>query len=201
MPAQHPHRRQRHAARLHRRRPLRHRRRRRRCPSGRSGCSTAMGYTVAHNKPYAGGFITEHYGRPARDLHALQIEVNRGLYMDETTLAEIGRLRCACRRSGAVFRRSDGGSRPSLRRPAAGGGIEAPAAKKDRPGERSKSREETPKEGMDRKTCPNSNLLCTAQKSRRFGLLDRLQVDDGYCRRWAHDRDHCPTPQFAWRVL
>jgi N-formylglutamate amidohydrolase len=32
----------------------------------------------AHNKPYAGGFITEHYGRPARGLHALQIEINRG---------------------------------------------------------------------------------------------------------------------------
>ncbi len=44
-----------------------------------------MGYTVAHNKPYAGGFITEHYGRPARGLHALQIEVNRGLYMNERT--------------------------------------------------------------------------------------------------------------------
>lgn len=46
----------------------------------------AMGYSVAHNKPYAGGFITEHYGRPARHLHALQIEVNRGLYMNESTL-------------------------------------------------------------------------------------------------------------------
>ena len=44
-----------------------------------------MGYTVAHNKPYAGGFITEHYGRPGRGLHALQIEVNRGLYMNERT--------------------------------------------------------------------------------------------------------------------
>lgn len=44
-----------------------------------------MGYAVAHNKPYAGGFITEHYGRPARGYHALQIEVNRGLYMNERT--------------------------------------------------------------------------------------------------------------------
>lgn len=44
------------------------------------------GFTVARNKPYAGGFITEHYGRPARGLHALQIEINRGLYVDETTL-------------------------------------------------------------------------------------------------------------------
>ena len=49
------------------------------------GLLAAMGYTVAHNKPYAGGFITEHYGRPARKLHALQIEINRGLYMDERT--------------------------------------------------------------------------------------------------------------------
>ncbi|MCV0393870.1 MAG: N-formylglutamate amidohydrolase [Rhizobiaceae bacterium] len=47
---------------------------------------TSMGYLVAHNKPYAGGFITEHYGRPAKGFHALQIEVNRGLYMNEATL-------------------------------------------------------------------------------------------------------------------
>ena len=46
-----------------------------------------LGYTVCRNKPYAGGFITEHYGRPARGLHALQIEINRALYMDEYNLA------------------------------------------------------------------------------------------------------------------
>ena len=46
-----------------------------------------MGFVVIRNKPYAGGFITEHYGRPAKGLHALQIEVNRGLYVDEATLA------------------------------------------------------------------------------------------------------------------
>ena len=44
-----------------------------------------MGYNVARNKPYAGGFITEHYGRPRQGLHALQIEINRGLYLDERT--------------------------------------------------------------------------------------------------------------------
>lgn len=43
----------------------------------------SMGYMVALNKPYAGGFITEHYGRPSEGFHALQIEVNRALYMDE----------------------------------------------------------------------------------------------------------------------
>jgi N-formylglutamate amidohydrolase len=46
----------------------------------------ALGYTVCRNKPYAGGFITEHYGRPSRGLHVLQIEINRGLYMNEHTL-------------------------------------------------------------------------------------------------------------------
>jgi N-formylglutamate amidohydrolase len=44
-----------------------------------------MGYNVAHNKPYAGGFITEHYGRPAQGVHAIQIEINRGLYLNERT--------------------------------------------------------------------------------------------------------------------
>ncbi len=45
-----------------------------------------MGFTAIRNKPYAGGFITEHYGRPSRGLHALQIEVNRSIYVDEVTL-------------------------------------------------------------------------------------------------------------------
>jgi N-formylglutamate deformylase len=42
-----------------------------------------LGYGVSRNKPYAGGFITEHYGNPAAGLHAIQLEVNRALYMDE----------------------------------------------------------------------------------------------------------------------
>jgi N-formylglutamate deformylase len=42
-----------------------------------------QGYLVSRNKPYAGGFITEHYGNPAVGLHALQLEINRALYMDE----------------------------------------------------------------------------------------------------------------------
>ena len=48
---------------------------------------TRRGYSVSRNKPYAGGFITEHYGQPGRAVHAMQIEVNRCLYMDEKTLA------------------------------------------------------------------------------------------------------------------
>lgn len=46
-----------------------------------------LGYKVALNKPYAGGYITERYGVPNEGLHTLQIEVNRALYMDEETLA------------------------------------------------------------------------------------------------------------------
>lgn len=44
------------------------------------------GYHVLRNRPYAGGFTTHHYGRPGEGLHALQIEINRGLYMDETRI-------------------------------------------------------------------------------------------------------------------
>ncbi|MDR7037127.1 MULTISPECIES: N-formylglutamate amidohydrolase [Methylobacterium] len=45
------------------------------------------GLRVIRNKPYAGGFITEHYGEPNVGRHALQVEINRALYMNEATLA------------------------------------------------------------------------------------------------------------------
>ncbi|HLI19892.1 MAG TPA: N-formylglutamate amidohydrolase [Stellaceae bacterium] len=41
------------------------------------------GYAVVRNAPYAGGFTTTHYGKPADGGHCLQIEIGRGLYMDE----------------------------------------------------------------------------------------------------------------------
>lgn len=47
----------------------------------------ARGFTVARNAPFAGGYITQTYGRPALGLHALQIEVDRRLYMDESRVA------------------------------------------------------------------------------------------------------------------
>ncbi len=46
----------------------------------------AAGLRVARNRPYAGGFATRTYGRPPHGVHALQIEVSRHLYMDETSL-------------------------------------------------------------------------------------------------------------------
>jgi N-formylglutamate amidohydrolase len=47
-----------------------------------------QGYRVVRNTPYAGGFSTRNYGQPRRHRHALQIEVNRRLYMNETTHAK-----------------------------------------------------------------------------------------------------------------
>jgi N-formylglutamate amidohydrolase len=44
---------------------------------------TQRGFVVTLNAPYAGGFTTGHYGRPRRGRHALQIEINRAIYMDE----------------------------------------------------------------------------------------------------------------------
>jgi N-formylglutamate amidohydrolase len=43
----------------------------------------AAGLRVARNMPFAGAFITQHYGRPSRRQHAVQVEIDRSLYMDE----------------------------------------------------------------------------------------------------------------------
>ncbi len=50
----------------------------------------SAGLRVARNMPFAGAFITQHYGRPAKGQHALQIEIDRALYMDERTLKPHG---------------------------------------------------------------------------------------------------------------
>ena len=56
----------------------------------------ALGWRVALNQPYSGGWTTQRWGRPADGFHAIQIELNRALYLDEATL-EPGRgwSRCA----------------------------------------------------------------------------------------------------------
>ena len=46
------------------------------------------GFTIARNTPYAGGYSTVQYGRPASGCHALQIEINRALYLDEDKIAK-----------------------------------------------------------------------------------------------------------------
>ncbi|MEM7320250.1 MAG: N-formylglutamate amidohydrolase [Pseudomonadota bacterium] len=42
----------------------------------------AEGFLVARNAPFAGGYITQRYGAPARGVHAVQIEIDRDLYLD-----------------------------------------------------------------------------------------------------------------------
>ncbi len=50
----------------------------------------AHGFHTRRNVPYAGGFTTRHYGRPADGIDAIQIELRRDLYMDERTVARRG---------------------------------------------------------------------------------------------------------------
>ena len=44
------------------------------------------GLAVSRNTPFAGAFITQTYGRPSRGQHAVQVEIDRSLYMDERTI-------------------------------------------------------------------------------------------------------------------
>jgi N-formylglutamate amidohydrolase len=70
----------------------------------------AKGYRVARNAPYAGGYTTEHYGRPLRRTHALQIEINRAIYLDEATLTPnegFARLRADIEALSAVLAATD----------------------------------------------------------------------------------------------
>ncbi len=52
----------------------------------------AEGYVVRRNDPYSGGFVTRHYGQPVRGVHVLQLELARGLYMDEARIAPLPRF-------------------------------------------------------------------------------------------------------------
>jgi N-formylglutamate deformylase len=47
---------------------------------------TSSGYVVRRNDPYAGGYVTRHYGTPSTGVHALQVEIARPLYMTESTM-------------------------------------------------------------------------------------------------------------------
>ena len=68
------------------------------------------GLRVVRNNPYAGGFTTYHYGRPPERVHALQIELNRGLYMDEARIephAGFGTLKAVATRVIATLAGTD----------------------------------------------------------------------------------------------
>ena len=46
----------------------------------------SAGFRVARNAPFAGAYVAQSYGRPSRDQHAIQVEIDRALYMDEETI-------------------------------------------------------------------------------------------------------------------
>jgi len=48
-----------------------------------------LGYIVRRNDPYAGGYITRHYGRPREQVHVMQLEIARELYMDESRIERL----------------------------------------------------------------------------------------------------------------
>ena len=51
---------------------------------------TYVGLRVVRNAPFAGAYITQHYGRPSRAQHVVQVEIDRALYMDEATIMPHG---------------------------------------------------------------------------------------------------------------
>ncbi|MGH6954394.1 MAG: N-formylglutamate amidohydrolase, partial [Alphaproteobacteria bacterium] len=56
----------------------------------------SKGYAIQRNIPYAGGFTTRHYGRPSAGIHVMQIEINRALYMNESTFERAGDFTRLC---------------------------------------------------------------------------------------------------------
>lgn len=70
------------------------------------------GYDVAHDSPYRGGFTTTHFGSPAAQVHALQIELARRVYMEENTLTKTDRFQ-SCRNFCNSLVRALGAVRPS----------------------------------------------------------------------------------------
>ncbi|PWE18672.1 N-formylglutamate amidohydrolase [Marinicauda salina] len=54
-----------------------------------------LGFSVVRNRPYAGGYTTEHYGRPSAGVHVLQVEINRGLYLEEAAVERSARFEAA----------------------------------------------------------------------------------------------------------
>ena len=64
--------------------------------------ATALGYRTACNTPYAGGYIAGRHGRPQRFIHALQIELDRSLYLDRDLRAPGPGFEGVCRLIAAV---------------------------------------------------------------------------------------------------
>ena len=53
------------------------------------GALSDLGYRLRRNDPYAGGYVTRHYGRPRQGVHVIQLEIARSLYMDERQIRRL----------------------------------------------------------------------------------------------------------------
>jgi N-formylglutamate deformylase len=79
-----------------------------------------MGFSVTRNAPYAGGYTTNLYGKPESGVHALQIEISRALYLDETRMEKTaGFGECRERLARFAARLMAGSWMPLARRQAA----------------------------------------------------------------------------------
>jgi len=86
-------------------------------PQAASQAAQALGLSVARNYPYAGGFITQNYGRPTIGLHTLQLEFSRPLYMDEKSRVLGSNSHLVAETVGGIIRQIADIS-PTLLRPA-----------------------------------------------------------------------------------
>lgn len=75
----------------------------------------AEGLAVARNSPFAGAYVTQAYGRPAAGVHAIQVEIDRSLYMNEAEIRPNAGFARFCRVMDAVLDRIVEIGRPDLR--------------------------------------------------------------------------------------
>lgn len=74
-------------------------------PQVMTGVETAFkraGFRVVRNAPFAGAYVTQAYGRPLMDQHAVQVEIDRSLYMDEARIQPAPGFEAVRRRLAAV---------------------------------------------------------------------------------------------------
>jgi len=69
----------------------------------------AAGLVVSRNSPFAGAYIAQHYGRPSRGRHAVQIEIDRSLYMNEQLIRPNGNFQSVKKLVTGVLRQMIGG--------------------------------------------------------------------------------------------
>ena len=120
---------------------------------------TGCGYDVRRNDPYAGGYVTRHYGRPREGVHALQIEVARRPLHGRSSLEK-----------GAGFAaRAGAACRPARAGSAASGGLLSGAGKKKAaPCGTAKFREETSKKQEGRSRCCDGQAMTADPRLQAF---------------------------------